>query len=75
MQNPQGGGELARLNQCLLVDTYPHELASSSEQQPLAPLKGIEVDRENPKKIKIARENYRISNADQPKPQVLMSTD
>ena len=63
-QNPQSGEALVRLNRCLLADAYPHEIASLDEQQTLTPPKGIEICKENLRQIKIARENYRVSNAD-----------
>ena len=63
-QNPQGGEALVHLNRCLLSDAYPHELASLSEQQSSEASKGIETCRENLRQIKMARENYRASNAD-----------
>ena len=63
-QNPQNGEALVRLNRFLLSDAYPYELASLSEQQTPKPLKDIEMCRENLRQIKLARESYRISNAD-----------
>ena len=63
-QNPQGGEALVHLNRLLLSDAYPHELASLSEQQNSEVSKGIEACRENLRQIKMARENYRASNAD-----------
>ena len=63
-QNPQSGEALVRLNRFLLSDAYPHELASLSEQQNSEVSKGIEACRENLRQIKMARENYRASNAD-----------
>ena len=63
-QNPQSGEALVRLNRLLLSDAYPHELASLSEQQNSEVSKGIEACRENLRQIKMARENYRASNAD-----------
>ena len=62
-QNPQNGEALVRLNRFLLSDAYPYELASLSEQQTLEDSKGAEACRENLRQIKLARENYRISNA------------
>ena len=63
-QNPQSGEALVRLNRFLLSDAYPHELASLSEQQNSEVSKGVEACRENLRQIKMARENYRASNAD-----------
>ena len=63
-QNPQSGEALVRLNRFLLSDAYPYELASLSEQQTLEDSKGAEACRENLRQIKLARENYRVSNAD-----------
>ena len=63
-QNPQMGDALIRLNRLLLADAYPYELASLSEGQPAADSKGIETCKENLRQIKMARENYRTSNAD-----------
>jgi hypothetical protein len=63
-QNPKGGEALVRLNRFLLSDAYPYELASLSEQQNSEDFKGIETCRENLRQIKMARENYRASNAD-----------
>ena len=63
-QNPQNGEALVRLNRFLLSDAYPYELASLSEQQTLEDSKGAEACRENLRQIKLARENYRVSNAD-----------
>ena len=63
-ENPQSGEALVHLNRCLLADAYPHEIASLAEQQTLTPTKGIEICRENLRQIKIAREHYRVSNAD-----------
>ena len=63
-ENPKSGEALARLNRHLLVDTYPHELASLSEQQSAEAFKGIETCRENLRRIKRARDDYRAANAD-----------
>ena len=63
-QNPKSGEALVRLNRFLLSDAYPHELASHLEQQDSKYTKGIEACRENLRQIKLARENYRVSNAD-----------
>ena len=63
-ENPKSGKALIRLNRFLLSDAYPHELASLSEQQSSEASKGIETCRENLRQIKMARENYRASNAD-----------
>lgn len=62
-QNPQGGEALVRLNRLLLADAYPYELASPLEERPSQYSKGIEVCRENLRQIKLARNNYRDSNA------------
>ena len=61
-QNPQNGEALVRLNRFLLSDAYPYELASLSDQQPVKPLKGIEMCRENLRQIKLARESYQAAN-------------
>ncbi len=63
-EDPKNGKALMRLKRSLLADAYPYELASLSEQQPSQHAKRIEVCRENLRQIKIARENYRTSNAD-----------
>ena len=63
-ENPQSGEALIRLNRSLLADVYPYELAALSEAQTAKDLKGIETCRENLRKIKIALDNYRASNAD-----------
>ena len=63
-QNPQSGEALVRLNHSLLADAYPYELASVSGQHTLEDSVGIEACRENLRQIKLARENYRISNTD-----------
>ena len=63
-QNPQDGEALVRLNRSLLTDAYPYELASISEQEFVEDSVGIEICRENLRQIKLARENYRTSNAD-----------
>ncbi len=63
-QNPKSGEALVRLNRFLLSDAYPYELASLSEGQTLKALKGIAACRENLRQIKLAREKYRIANAD-----------
>ena len=63
-ENPKSGEALVRLNRCLLVDTYPQELASLSEQQRSEDSKGIETCRENLRQIKRARDDYRAANAD-----------
>ena len=63
-QNPKGGEALVRLNRWLLADAYPYELAALSEQQDSEDSKGIETCRENLRRIKLARDNYRAANAD-----------
>ena len=63
-QNPKGGEALVRLNRLLLADAYPYELASLSEEHIAKDSKGIETCRENLRQIKLARDNYRASNAD-----------
>ena len=63
-QNPKSGEVLVRLNRSLLVDTYPHELASLSGEKMVEDFKGLETCRENLRQIKRARENYRAANAD-----------
>ena len=63
-QNPKEGEALVRLNRWLLADAYPYELASLSEPQDSEDSKGIETCRENLRLIKLAREKYRIANAD-----------
>ena len=63
-QNPKSGEVLVRLNRSLLVDTYPHELASLSAEKMVEDFKGLETCRENLRQIKRARENYRAANAD-----------
>ena len=63
-QNPKSGEALVRLNRCLLADAYPYELAALSAQQDSEDFKGIETCRENLRQIKLARDNYRASNAD-----------
>ncbi len=60
-QNPQSGEALVRLNRMLLSDAYPYELASLSEEKKVDD-KGLEVCRENLRRIKLALEKYRISN-------------
>ena len=65
-QNPQNGDALVRLNRFLLTDAYPYELASISGQRTFEDSVGIEVCRENLRQIKLAREDYRVSNADDP---------
>lgn len=62
-QNPKDGDALVRLNRSILADAYPYELASLSAQQHSQHSKGIEACRENLRQIKLAWENYRISNA------------
>ena len=62
-QNPKSGEALVRLNRSLLSDVYPHELASLSAEKRVED-KGLETCRENLRQIKLARENYRASNAD-----------
>ena len=62
-QNPQNGEALVRLNRMLLSDAYPYELASLSEEKKVED-KGLEVCRENLRRIKLALEKYRIANAD-----------
>ena len=63
-QNPKDGEALVRLNRSILAAAYPYELASLSEQQDSEDSKGIETCRENLRLIKLAREKYRIANAD-----------
>jgi len=63
-QNPKDGEALVRLNRSLLAAAYPYELASLSEQQDSEDSRGIETCRENLRLIKLAREKYRIANAD-----------
>lgn len=63
-QNPQSGKALIRLNRMLLLDVYPYELASLSEEQTAENSKSIETCRENLRGIKMAWETYRASNAD-----------
>ena len=63
-QNPQNGEALVRLNRLLLSDVYPYELAALSEVQSTKDSKDIETCRENLRQIKVARDNYRASNAD-----------
>ena len=58
-QNPKGGEALVRLNRALLAAAYPYELAQDAKHS-----KGIEACRENLRQIKLARDNYRASNAD-----------
>ncbi len=60
-QNPKSGEALVRLNRSLLADAYPYELASLSEQKKVED-KGLEVCRENLRRIKLALEKYRLSN-------------
>ena len=62
-QNPKSGEALVRLNRLLLSDVYPHELASLSAEKTVED-KGLERCRENLRLIKLAREKYRIANAD-----------
>ena len=63
-QNPQDGDALVRLNRLLLADAYPYELAALSEEQTDRDSKSIETCRENLRKVKMARDTYRASNAD-----------
>ncbi|MDE0322426.1 MAG: hypothetical protein OXN27_00760 [Candidatus Poribacteria bacterium] len=63
-QNPKSGEALVRLNRFLLAAAYPYELAAPIAQQDAKHSKGIEACRENLRQIKLARENYRASNAD-----------
>ena len=58
-QNPQSGETLVRLNRFLLTDTYPYELASSSEKQNPDDSKEIQTCRENLRRIQLSLENYR----------------
>ncbi len=58
-QNPKSGEALIRLNRSLLAAAYPYELAQDAEHS-----KGIAACRENLRQIKLARDNYRASNAD-----------
>ena len=69
-QNPRGGETLIRLNRSLLVDAYPYELASLSEEKRGAD-KGLETCRENLRQIKLALDNYRIANGETAHPQWL----
>ena len=63
-QNPKSGEALVRLNRSLLAAAYPYELAAPIAQQDAKHSKGIEACRENLRQIKMARDNYRASNAD-----------
>ncbi|MDE0468092.1 MAG: hypothetical protein OYL97_13645 [Candidatus Poribacteria bacterium] len=63
-QNPKSREALVRLNRFLLAAAYPYELAAPIAQQDAKRSKGIEACRENLRQIKLARENYRVSNAD-----------
>ena len=63
-QNPKSGEALVRLNRFLLAAAYPYELAVPIAQQDAKHSKGIEACRENLRLIKLAREKYRIANAD-----------
>ncbi len=63
-QNPKDGEALVRLNRSLLAAAYPYELAALSAQQDSEDSRGIETCRENLRQIKLARDNYRASNAD-----------
>lgn len=63
-QNPKSGEALVRLNRFLLAAAYPYELAAPIAQQDAKHSKGIGACRENLRQIKLARENYRASNAD-----------
>ncbi|MCY4552068.1 MAG: hypothetical protein OXC79_00225, partial [Candidatus Poribacteria bacterium] len=63
-QNPKDGEALVRLNRSLLAAAYPYELAALSAQQNSEDSRGIETCRENLRQIKLARDNYRASNAD-----------
>ena len=58
-QNPKSGEALVRLNRSLLAAAYPYELAQDAKHS-----KGIAACRENLRLIKLAREKYRIANAD-----------
>ena len=58
-QNPKSGEALVRLNRSLLAAAYPYELAQDAKHS-----KGIAACRENLRQIKLARDNYRASNAD-----------
>lgn len=58
-QNPKGGEALVRLNRSLLAAAYPYELAQDAKHS-----NEIEACRENLRQIKLARDNYRASNAD-----------
>lgn len=58
-QNPQGGGDLIRLNRFLLADLYPYELTSLSEKQTPDDSKEIQTCRENLRQIQLALENHR----------------
>ncbi len=63
-QNPKSGEALVHLNRFLLAAAYPYELAAPIAQQDAKHSKGIEACRENLRQIKLAREKYRITNAD-----------
>ena len=63
-QNPKSGEALVRLNRFLLAAAYPYELVAPIAQQDAKHSKGIEACRENLRQIKLARDNYRASNAD-----------
>ena len=65
-QNPKSGEDLIRLNRFLLVDIYPHELASPSEKQNPDDSKAIQTCRENLRKIKVALENHRAETNGEP---------
>ena len=58
-QNPKGGEALVRLNRSVLAAAYPYELAQDAKHS-----NEIEACRENLRQIKLARDNYRASNAD-----------
>ena len=58
-QNPKGGEALVRLNRSLLAAAYPYELAQDAKHS-----NEIAACRENLRQIKLARDNYRASNAD-----------
>ena len=57
-KNPQSGEALGRLNRLLLLDAYPHEVASPTEKR-TENAEGIEKCKENLRRIQLAREKYR----------------
>ena len=62
-ESSRGEEALVRLNRSLLADAYPYELASPSEKQTPRHSEGIEVCRENLRRIQLAFKSYRDSNA------------